>query len=154
MKRVLVELATQLVALIVVILAAGLVGGFLGLTIGAVANAVAPDFQLQMADRLGFVCPQGETINIDHSQTVSGVDANGHAYAGQSNDLYCVSNAEGTRRELSADEYLAAKAAALGVAMGGYSLLFFVVFFVPGEALALFVLHKGVAVVMKPAAVA
>jgi hypothetical protein len=151
MKRTLVELGAQLVALIVLLVVIGFGAGFLGSVTGVSASAMAPDFHIQLADRLGYVCPKGETVSIDHSKTVTGVDARGHAYAGQSNDLYCTSSAAGTRHELTAEEYVAAKAASIGVAIGFYTLIFFVVLFVPLEAVAAFLIHRIVGALMKGA---
>jgi hypothetical protein len=151
MKRILVELLAQLVVLVVLFLVIAVGALFFGGTVGAAANAMAPDFHLQMADRLGLVCPKGQTVSIDHSLVVSGVDSHGRPYAGQSNDIYCTSAAEGTTHQLTAEEYLNAKLAALGAAVGGYTLLCFVPLFLPLEVLALIVIHKAVGGIMKPA---
>jgi hypothetical protein len=150
MKRILVELVAQLVVLVVLFLAIAVGAGFMGATVGASASAIAPDFHLQMADRLGLVCPKGQTISIDHSQTVTGVDSHGRPYAGQSNDIYCNSTAEGTSHKLTEEEYLNAKLATIGAAITGYTLLCFVPLFVPLEIIALIVIHKIVGALMKP----
>jgi hypothetical protein len=150
MKRILTELAVQLVVFVVLLVAVALGAAFFGATTGAVANALAPDFHIQMADRLGLVCAKGETVSIRHDRTVTGVDANGHPYAGQSNDIYCNSTTEGTSRELTTDQYLQAKLAALGVAMAGYSLLCFVPVLAGLEIAALILIHKVIRGTMKP----
>jgi len=150
MKRILTELAVQLIVLIVLLLVVALGALFFGVTTGAAASAIAPDFHIQFADRLGFVCAKGETVSIDHSQTVHGVDAHGRSYVGQSNDIYCTSTAEGTRRLLTTDQFVQARLAALAVAMAGYSLLCFVPVFLPLEIAALILIHKAVGGMMKP----
>ena len=66
------------------------------------------------------------------------------------NDIYCVSAAEGTSRQLTTAEYLNAKLAAIGVAMAGYSLLCFVPLFLPLEIAALIVIHKVTSAVTQP----
>ncbi len=149
MKRILIELAVQLVVLVVlvVVIAAGAI--FFGVTIGAAASAIAPDFHLEMADRVGLICHTGETISIRHHPT-TGVDSHGRPYAGTTNEIYCVSAAEGTSRQLTTEEFLNAKLAALGVAMAGYSLLCFVPVFVPLEIVALLLIHKAASATAKP----
>jgi hypothetical protein len=151
MKRVLTELVVQLLVLVVLFVVIAIFAVFFGVTTGATANALAPDFHIQMADRLGLVCPKGQTVSIRHNRVVTGVDAQGRPYAGQSNDIYCTSTAEGTTRLLTDQEFVNAKLATLGAAMGGYSLLCFVPFFLPLEILALIVIHKAVGGIMKPA---
>src|SRR5258706_9940294 len=87
MKRILIELVTSLFVLVVLFLVISVGAVFFGGTTAATANAAAPDFHLIMADRLGLVCPKGETVSVDHSQVRTGVDSYGHPYAGQSNDI-------------------------------------------------------------------
>ncbi len=141
MKRFLLELATQLVALVVLFLVLAVFAAFTGLTAGASLSAMAPDFHLQMADRVGLVCRKGETLSIRHNPT-TGVDSRGRPYAGTTNELYCISTAEGTTRQLTAEEYLNAKLASIGVAMAGYSLLCFVPLFVPLAIVSVILVHK------------
>ena len=150
MKRLLIELVAGLVVLAVLFLVIFVGAGFFGSTMGATMTAVAPDFHLKLADRLGLVCHPGETVSIDHSQVVTGVDANGHAYAGQSNDIYCNSTAEATSRKLTDEEYLNVRLATLGAAATGYTLLCFVPLFLPLAIAALIVIHKIVGALMKP----
>lgn len=149
MKRILIELAVQLVvlAVLVFVIAAGAI--FFGATVGATASAIAPDFHLEMADRAGLVCHPGETISIRHVPT-SGIDSHGRPYAGTTNDLYCVSTREGTSRELTTEEFVNAHLAAIGVAMAGYSVLCFVPLFVPLEIVALIVIHRVTSAIAKP----
>jgi hypothetical protein len=150
MKRFLIELVAGLVVLAVLFLVIFVGAGFFGSTMGATMTAVAPDFHLQMADRLGLVCHAGETVSIDHSQVVTGVDSRGHAYAGQSNDIYCISTAEKTSRKLTNEEYLNVRLATLGAAVTGYTLLCFVPLFLPLAIVALFVIHKIAGALLKP----
>ena len=151
MKRLLFEFGVQLVAVVILLFAVGTIALFFGATIGATASAIAPDFHLQLADRLGLVCPKGQTVSIDHSHVVTGVDSHGRPYAGQSNDIYCNSTAEGTSHKLTNEEYLNVKLATLGAAAGGYTLLCFVPVFLPLEIIALIIIHKAVGGIMKPA---
>jgi hypothetical protein len=150
MKRILIELVAGLIVLAVLFLVVSVGAVFFGGAVGATASAVAPDFHLIMADRLGLVCPKGQTVSIDHSQVVSGVDSNGRPYAGQSNDIYCNSAAEGTSHKLTSKEYLNAKLATLGAATTGYTLLCFVPLFVPLAIIALIVIHKILGAIMQP----
>jgi hypothetical protein len=150
MKRILIEVVASLIVLAVLFLVIFVGAAFFGGTVGASATAVAPDFHLILADHLGLVCPKGQTVSIDHSQVVTGVDAYGHPYAGQSNDIYCTSTAEGTRHELTSEEYVNAKLATLGVATTGYTLLCFLPLFLPLAIIALIVIHKIVGALMKP----
>ena len=150
MKRVLIELVAGIVVLAVVFVGIFWGAGFFGATTGATMTAVAPDFHLKLADRLGLVCQAGETVSIDHSQVRTGVDANGHAYAGRSNDIYCNSAAEGTSRKLTDQEYLNVRLASLGAATTGYTLLCFVPLFLPLAVVALIAIHKIVGALTKP----
>ena len=150
LKRIAIELIAQLVVLAMLVLVIAIGAGFIGATTGATAFAVARDFHLQLADRLGLVCPKGQTMSIDHSHVVSGVDSHGRPYAGQSNDIYCNATAEGTSHKLTTDEYLNATVAALGAAVTSYTLLCFVPLFVPLEIVALIAIHKIIGALMKP----
>ena len=78
MKRIAIEVVASLLVLVVLFLVVSVGAVFFGGTVGATATAVAPDFHLIMADRLGLVCPKGQTVSIDHSQARTGVDAYGH----------------------------------------------------------------------------
>jgi hypothetical protein len=150
MKRILIELVAGIVVLAVLFLVMAVGAVFFGGTTGATMTAVAPDFHLQLADKLGLVCHPGETMSIDHSQVRTGVDSNGHPYAGQSNDIYCNSTAEGTSRKLTDEEYVNVRLATLGAATTGYSLLCFVPLFLPLASVALIVIHKIVGALTKP----
>ena len=150
MKRLLIELAAQLVALVLLVLVISAIATFLGATVGATANAVAPDFHVELAGRFGLICKPGETVSVRHDRTVTGVDSHGRPYAGQSNDIYCTSSAEGTSRLLDDQETVSARLATLGFAIGAYTTLFFVLMFVPVEAAALFVIHKVTGALVKP----
>ena len=150
MKRITIEAVASLIVLAVLFFVISLGAVFFGGTTAATADAVAPDFHLILADHLGLVCPKGQTVSIDHSHTRTGVDAYGHPYAGQSNDIYCNSTAEGTSHELTAEEYVNARLATLGAATTGYTLLCFVPLFVPLAIIALIVIHKIVGAIMKP----
>ena len=98
-----------------------------------------------------LVQPNADRIlSIDHSQVRTGVDSNGHPYAGQSNDIYCNSTAEGTSRKLTNEEYLNVTLATLGAATAGYTLLCFVPLFLPLAIVALIGIHKIVGALMKP----
>ncbi len=150
MKRLLIELAVDLVVLVVlfVVIAVGAV--FFGGTMGATMTAAAPDFHIQLADKLGLVCHAGETVSIDHSHVATGVDSHGRPYAGQSNDIYCNATAEGTSRKLTNEEYLNVRLATLGAATTGYTLVCFVPLFVPLAIVALYVIHKILSGLMRP----
>ena len=150
MKRVLIELMVDIMVLAVMFAVIFVGAGFFGGTTGAAVTAVAPDFHLKLADRLGLVCHPGETVSIDHSQVGTGVDANGHAFAGQSNDIYCNSTSEGTSRKLTDQEYLNVRLATLGAATTGYTLVCFVPLFLPLAIVALIVIHKIVGALTKP----
>jgi hypothetical protein len=151
MKRILVEFAVQLIVLVVLFVVIGLGAAFLGATTGASASAIAADFHMEIADRLGLVCPKGQTLSVRHDRVVTGVDSHGRPYAGNANDAYCTSTAEGTSHQLTDQEYLNARVTSLGVAMVGYTLLCFVPLFLPLEIVALIVIHKAVGGIMKPA---
>ena len=150
MKRTLIEVVASLIVLAVLFLVISVGAVFFGGTTAATATAVAPDFHLILADHLGLICPKGQTVSIDHSHVSTGVDANGHPYAGNSNDIYCNSTAEGTSHKLTSDEYLNAKLATLGAATTGYTLLCFVPLFVPLAIIALIAIHKIVGGLVKP----
>ena len=150
MKRLLIELAADLVLLGVIFVVIFVGAGFFGGTAGASLTAIAPDVHLKLADRLGLVCHPGETVSIDHSQVRTGVDSNGHPYAGQSNDIYCNSTAEGTSRKLTSEEYLNARLATLAAATTGYTLLCFLPLFLPLALVAVIGIHKIVGALMKP----
>ena len=150
MKRVLIELVADIIVLAVMFAVIFVGAGFFGGTTGVTMTAVARDFHLKLADRLGLVCHPGETVSIDHSQVRTGVDSNGHPYAGQSNDIYCNSTAEGTSRKLTNEEYLNVTLATLGAATAGYTLLCFVPLFLPLAIVALIGIHKIVGALMKP----
>jgi hypothetical protein len=149
MKRILTELVASLIVLAILFFVIFLGAGFFGATVGASASAVAPDFHLKLANQFGLVCPAGQSMRIDHSQVVTGVDAYGHNYAGQNNDIYCTDSA-GVSHELSADEYVKAKLATLGVAGSAYTLVCFAPLFFPLGILALIAIHKIVGGLMKP----
>lgn len=149
MKRIFIELAAQLAVLVVLVLVIATGAIFFGVTTGAMASAIAPDFHLEMADRVGLVCHKGETISIRH-QPISGFDSFGRPTTGMGTEIYCVSTAEGTSRQLSDQEFVNAKLAAIGVAMAGYSVACFVPLFVPLEIVALIVIHKVASAMAKP----
>jgi len=150
MKRVAIEAVASLVVLAILFFVISIGAVFFGGTVGASATATAPDFHIILADRLGLVCPKGQTVSIDHSQVRTGVDSNGHPYAGQSNDIYCTSTAEGMRHELTSEEYVNARLATLGAATAGYTLLCFVPLFLPLAIIALIVVHKIAGALIKP----
>jgi hypothetical protein len=150
MKRLLIELAADLVVLAVMFAVIFVGAGFFGGTAGATLTAIAPDEHLKLADRLGLVCHPGETVSIDHSRVSTGVDSHGRPYAGQSNDIYCNSTAEGISRKLTNEEYLNARLATLAAATTGYTLLCFVPLFLPLAVVALIGIHKIAGALMKP----
>jgi hypothetical protein len=149
MKRVSIEVVASLVVLAILFFVIFVGAGFFGATLGVSASATAPDFHLKLANQFGLVCPARQSMRIDHSQVVTGVDAYGHNYAGQNNDIYCTDSA-GVSHELDADEYLKAKLATIGLASTLYTLVCFVPLFLPLGILALIAIHKIVGALLKP----
>ena len=149
MRRFWIELGAQIAGLVVIAFTIGVMALIFGGAVGGTAIGVAPEYHFKLLGGLGLLCDKGETVNFHEGGQVTTTDSDGNTTTGTAIEISCDSP-DGTSRFLTPDQSIGGFLGVAGLVLAGYFLICFVPLFVPLEIVAIILIHKVVASMMKP----
>jgi hypothetical protein len=121
MKRWLVELAAQLLAIVALVVAVGMMALIFGGGVGGAAIGIAPELHFRLVGDLGLLCQSGETVTVVEGGEVTTTDSDGNTSTVQAIDIRCDSP-NGESRMLTTEQSITGILASVRLALAGYFL--------------------------------